>query len=57
MWHVWLLPVGVIVTAVVLSLPVGLYLAGVLDGRSRRHRFGPLCRLCGAGERTMGRQT
>jgi K+-transporting ATPase ATPase A chain len=35
MWQVWLLPVLIVVTTVALSIPVGLYLAWIIDGRYR----------------------
>src|SRR5438105_15284381 len=40
---VWLLPLLIVATAVVLSVPVGLYLARVMDGRFRVP--GPLRRV------------
>ncbi len=33
MWQVWFLPLAIVVTTVVLSIPVGLYLAWIMDGR------------------------
>src|SRR5205085_10229168 len=36
---VWLLPLLLVATAVVLSVPVGLYLAWVMDGRYRAPRL------------------
>jgi potassium-transporting ATPase potassium-binding subunit len=38
MWQVWLLPCLVIITAVVLSIPVGRFLAWIMDGRYRAPR-------------------
>jgi potassium-transporting ATPase potassium-binding subunit len=35
MWQVWLLPVMIVVTSVALSIPVGFYLAWIIDGRYR----------------------
>jgi K+-transporting ATPase ATPase A chain len=39
MWQVWLLPLLIILTTVLLSLPAGYYLAWVLDGRYRAPRW------------------
>ncbi len=39
MWQVWFLPVLIVVTAVVLSIPVGRYLAWIMDGRYRAPRW------------------
>jgi K+-transporting ATPase ATPase A chain len=39
MFQVWMLPVLVVVTAVLLSVPVGCYLARVMDGRYRVPRW------------------
>lgn len=33
MWQVWLLPISIIATTIVLSIPVGWYLAWIIDGR------------------------
>ena len=37
--HVWLLPLLIIVTTVVLSFPMGRYLAWIMDGRYRAPRW------------------
>src|SRR5947209_2998749 len=39
MWQVWLLPLLTVGTAVALSIPVGRYLAWVMDGRYRAPRW------------------
>src|SRR5262249_34091587 len=39
MWQVWLLPILIIGTTIVLSLPVGLYLAWIVDGRYKSPRW------------------
>ena len=39
MLQIWLLPVLIVVTTVVLSIPVGLYLAWIMDGRYRAPRW------------------
>jgi K+-transporting ATPase ATPase A chain len=39
MWQIWLLPLLIIGTAVILSLPVGVYLAWIMDGRYRAPRW------------------
>jgi K+-transporting ATPase ATPase A chain len=39
MWQVWLLPVLIVATAVVLSIPVGRYLAWIMDGRYQPPRW------------------
>ncbi|HKB37096.1 MAG TPA: potassium-transporting ATPase subunit KdpA [Gemmataceae bacterium] len=39
MWQVWFLPFLIVVTAVVLSIPVGRYLAWIMDGRYRAPRW------------------
>jgi len=39
MWHVWLLPALIVGTTVVLSIPVGFYLAWIMDGRYRPPRW------------------
>src|SRR4051794_39848293 len=33
MWQVWLLPILIVGTTLVLSIPIGWYLAWILDGR------------------------
>jgi K+-transporting ATPase ATPase A chain len=39
MWQVWFLPFLIVATAVALSVPVGRYLAWVIDGRFRAPRW------------------
>jgi K+-transporting ATPase ATPase A chain len=39
MWQVWLLPLLIVVTTVILSIPVGRYLAWIMDGRYRAPRW------------------
>src|SRR5947209_20342669 len=38
MWHIWLLPAIIVGTAALLSIPVGRYLAWVIDADQRRPR-------------------
>ncbi len=37
MWQIWLLPLLIIGMTVALSIPVGRYLAWIMDGRYRAH--------------------
>src|SRR5947209_2643153 len=39
MWQIWFLPVAIVMTAVVLSIPVGGYLAWIIDGKVRLPRW------------------
>jgi K+-transporting ATPase ATPase A chain len=39
MWQIWLLPLFIVLTAVGLSIPVGRYLAWVIDGKPRLPRW------------------
>ena len=39
MWQVWLLPLLIVVTTVILSIPVGRYLAWIIDGRYHAPRW------------------
>jgi K+-transporting ATPase ATPase A chain len=38
MWQIWFLPLLIVVSAVLLSIPVGRYLAWVIDGKHRQPR-------------------
>src|SRR5262245_2726161 len=40
MWQIWLLPALIVGSTIVLSIPVGFYLAWIIDGRY--HAPGPL---------------
>jgi K+-transporting ATPase ATPase A chain len=39
MWHVWSLPALIVGTTIVLSIPIGLYLAWIVDGRYQPPRW------------------
>src|SRR4051812_4403211 len=39
MWQIWFLPLLIVVAAVGLSIPVGRYLASVIDGKYRLPRW------------------
>src|SRR5882762_2892438 len=39
MLQIWFLPVAIVVTAIVLSIPVGRYLAWIIDGKARLPRW------------------
>src|SRR5437764_10919 len=39
MWQVWFLPLVIVVPTVLLSIPVGRYLAWIIDGRYRAPRW------------------
>ena len=39
MWQVWSLPFYITVATIVLSMPVGFYLAWIMDGKYRAPRW------------------